>query len=142
MSEVVKLRTRAEIDEEAAAWIWRMESGPAGGADPQALRTSLSLPGVSTEIHSIAATSRNSMLLDKDFTLKKIQQELGTGRFNRVHVASHAFLGDSARDSFLIAFDDVIRLDDLQALISARSHPIDIDLLTLSACDTAEGDEP
>jgi transmembrane sensor len=27
MSEVVRLRTRAEIDEEAAAWIWRMESG-------------------------------------------------------------------------------------------------------------------
>jgi transmembrane sensor len=27
MSEVVKLRTRAEIDEQAALWIWRMESG-------------------------------------------------------------------------------------------------------------------
>src|SRR5215469_13563738 len=36
MSEVVKLRTRAEIDEEAAAWIWRMEGGPAAGADPEA----------------------------------------------------------------------------------------------------------
>ncbi len=27
MSEIVKLRTRAEIEEEAALWIWRMESG-------------------------------------------------------------------------------------------------------------------
>ena len=36
MSEVVKLRTRAEIDEAAAAWVWRMEGGPAGGADPEA----------------------------------------------------------------------------------------------------------
>jgi transmembrane sensor len=35
MSEVVKLRTRAEIDEEAAAWIWRMESGSASGVDPE-----------------------------------------------------------------------------------------------------------
>jgi len=35
MSEVVKLRTRAEIDEEAATWIWRMEAGPAGGADAE-----------------------------------------------------------------------------------------------------------
>src|SRR4030081_2588108 len=26
MSEIVKLRTRADIDEEAAAWIWRMDS--------------------------------------------------------------------------------------------------------------------
>ena len=35
MSEVVKLRTRAEVEEEAAAWIWRMDCG-AGGADPGA----------------------------------------------------------------------------------------------------------
>ena len=35
MSDVVKLRTRAEIDEEAAAWIWRMESGAASTADPE-----------------------------------------------------------------------------------------------------------
>ena len=35
MSEVVKLRTRAEIDEEAATWIWRMDSGPDGGADSE-----------------------------------------------------------------------------------------------------------
>jgi transmembrane sensor len=35
MSEVVKLRTRAEIEEEAATWIWRMESGAPGGADAE-----------------------------------------------------------------------------------------------------------
>jgi transmembrane sensor len=34
MSDVVKLRTRAEIDAEAAAWIWRMESGDSS-ADPE-----------------------------------------------------------------------------------------------------------
>jgi len=32
MSEVVKLRTRAEIDEEAAGWVWRLDSAPEGGA--------------------------------------------------------------------------------------------------------------
>ncbi len=26
MSEIVKLRTRAEIEEEAAQWTWRMDS--------------------------------------------------------------------------------------------------------------------
>jgi transmembrane sensor len=36
MSEIVKLRTRAEIDEQAATWIWRMESGATSGADLQA----------------------------------------------------------------------------------------------------------
>lgn len=33
MSEVVRLRTRAEIDEEAATWIWRMESGSAEASE-------------------------------------------------------------------------------------------------------------
>jgi CHAT domain-containing protein len=112
-----------------------------GAPNSQALGSDLTLPGVRSEIRSIAAISGNTMLLDRDFTLGRIRQELATGRFNRLHIASHAFLGDSARDSFLLAFDDVIRLDDLQALISTRSHPGGIDLLTLSACDTAEGDE-
>jgi transmembrane sensor len=36
MSEIVKLRTRADIDEEAAAWIWRMDSAAIDAADRQA----------------------------------------------------------------------------------------------------------
>jgi transmembrane sensor len=39
MSEILRLRTRAEIDEEAAAWVWRMESETAGAADRQAFET-------------------------------------------------------------------------------------------------------
>jgi transmembrane sensor len=36
MSEIVKLRTRADIDEEAAAWIWRMDPAVVAVADRQA----------------------------------------------------------------------------------------------------------
>ena len=36
MSEIVKLRTRADIDEEAAVWIWRMDSATVAAADRQA----------------------------------------------------------------------------------------------------------
>ncbi len=36
MSEIVKLRTRADIDEEAAAWIWRMDCAAADAAERQA----------------------------------------------------------------------------------------------------------
>src|ERR1700738_716857 len=36
MSEIVKLRTRADIDEEAAAWIWRMDSAVVAMAERQA----------------------------------------------------------------------------------------------------------
>src|ERR1700733_990748 len=36
MSEIVKLRTRADIDEEAAAWVWRMDSAGIDATDRQA----------------------------------------------------------------------------------------------------------
>jgi transmembrane sensor len=36
MSDVVKLRTRLEIDEEAAVWTWRLDSGAVAAADRQA----------------------------------------------------------------------------------------------------------
>src|ERR1700693_49456 len=36
MSDIVKLRTRAEIDEEAAVWTWRLDAGPLGPVDQQA----------------------------------------------------------------------------------------------------------
>jgi transmembrane sensor len=36
MSEIVKLRTRADIDEEAAAWIWRMDCATVAASDRQA----------------------------------------------------------------------------------------------------------
>jgi len=36
VSEIVKLRTRAEIDEEAAHWVWRMDSDALTAADRQA----------------------------------------------------------------------------------------------------------
>jgi transmembrane sensor len=36
MSEIVKLRTRAEIDEEAAAWIWRLDCATVASSDRQA----------------------------------------------------------------------------------------------------------
>jgi len=39
MSEVVKLRTRAEIDEEAAIWVWRMDSGASDEADAERFET-------------------------------------------------------------------------------------------------------
>ena len=36
MSEIVKLRTRADIEEEAAVWIWRMDSTAVAASDRQA----------------------------------------------------------------------------------------------------------
>jgi CHAT domain-containing protein len=82
------------------------------------------------------------MLLDDTFTVARLREELRSGRYDRLHIASHAIFRSYANESVLLADDKVVRLDDLQAWVGAgRSAESGMDLLTLSACDTAEGDE-
>jgi CHAT domain-containing protein len=107
-----------------------------------ALRSELALPGVDTEIRELTALGKSKPLMNGDFTVGRFQQEVATGRYRLIHIASHGFFGDNARDSFLLAFDDLIRMDDLQRMIADNgTHGGAIELLTLSACETAEGND-
>jgi CHAT domain-containing protein len=111
-------------------------------ANELALRSELMLPAVETEIRQLRPYGKSLSLLNSEFTVARFQSEVRTGRYSVIHVATHGFFGDSARDSFLLAFDNIIHMDDLQNLISDNgSQNGAIELLTLSACDTATGDE-
>lgn len=124
------------------------ESGP-GSAPEEApatreltLRSQLALPGVQSEIQDLAPLTQSAWLLNDQFTVGRFTREVQSGRYSVVHIASHSFFGDNAGESFLLAYDNVIRIDQLQHLIEANDSPqTSIDLLTLSACDTATGDE-
>ena len=81
-------------------------------------------------------------LLDENFESKRLERALAEESFGIVHVASHGeFHGDSAQ-SFLLAWDGKVSMDALGRAIGA--HPfreVPLELLTLSACKTAEGDD-
>jgi CHAT domain-containing protein len=106
------------------------------------LKQGLALPGVSEEIQALRATTGGERLLNAEFTAERFRQEVGSGRYRIVHIASHAVFSRSAQASFILAYDDVLTLDELQTLLRSgdvQSNPID--LLSLSACQTAEGDD-
>jgi CHAT domain-containing protein len=106
------------------------------------LRSQLALPGVQTEIQDLVPLTRSVWLLNDQFTVGRFEHEVQSGNYSVVHIASHSFFGGNAGESFLLAYDNVIRIDQLQQLIAANdSSATGIDLLTLSACDTATGDE-
>lgn len=119
---------------------------PAGPASREAraaaLRESLALPGVEEEVRSIGKTLQGSMLLDAAFTVEHFRDESETGSYRVVHIASHGVFGGSAETSFILAYDDLLGINRLQTLLQSenlRRNPIE--LLTLSACETAEGNQ-
>jgi CHAT domain-containing protein len=112
------------------------------GARPADIAESLALPGVTEEIQALKAQTNGERLLNGEFTADRFRQELGSGQYNVVHIASHAVFSRSAETSFILAYDDLLTLDELQNLLrrtEVQQNPID--LLSLSACQTAEGDD-
>jgi CHAT domain-containing protein len=71
-----------------------------------------------------------------------MEKELKEGRFTILHIASHGQMEGDPRKSFLLAFDGKLTMDKLTqaiGLLQFRDEPLE--LLTLSACQTAAGDD-
>ena len=102
----------------------------------------LSLPSVEEEIRTVADKEKSRTLLNDQFTATALKSGIETGNYGKVHIASHGYFGKNAKDSFIMAYDQNMTLLDIKDTLEAenlKGKPID--LLTLSACKTAEGDD-
>lgn len=101
-----------------------------------------SLPNVASELNAIETLFGGKQLRDGDYLLQSLERELRAQPYDVVHIASHGeFRGDPKR-SFLLAYDGKLTMDALERLIALRHQGApSIDLLTLSACQTAAGDD-
>ena len=118
----------------------------AGAITDQAARNdlikNLSLPGVNDEVKSLQKDIENTTMLNQTFTYGGFKESVGSGEYSIIHIASHGYFGKSADDSFVMTYDHMLKLGDFQSLLSSdkiKKNPID--LLTLSACQTAAGDD-
>lgn len=100
------------------------------------------LPNVKTEMASVKALYGGTSLMDREFRVPTVQTELQDQPYSVVHIASHGLVGNDSKDSFLLAYDDKITMDRLSQLIGLfQFRKTSLDLLTLSACETAVGDD-
>jgi CHAT domain-containing protein len=108
----------------------------------EAVQGFTSLPHVSTELQTLQSFYRSTVLLNEEFHLSNIEAALQHDQFTIVHVASHGQFGREAKDTFLLAFEEKLTGAGLdQLLADFRPGDTPLELLTLSACETAAGDD-
>ena len=100
------------------------------------------LPLVAEELETVQSLYGGVKLLNENFCLARVEQELRYGQFGILHIASHGeFVKDIAK-SFILTFDDKLSIDDVERLVGPlrfRDRPLE--LLTLSSCQTAVDDD-
>ena len=101
------------------------------------------LPDIQSEFNFIAQAGFSSQqLLNQAFTRKSLEQTIDAKPFNIVHLATHGQFSSQARDTFILAADGPINVTQLDSLLRSRGQDQNeaIELLVLSACQTAVGD--
>lgn len=100
------------------------------------------LPAVKSEFDLIekAGVSVNQ-LLDHKFTSKTLEKEIDSSPFNVIHLATHGQFSSQAKNTFILASDGPINVNQLDNLLRTRNQTEAIELLVLSACETATGDK-
>jgi len=100
------------------------------------------LPAVRAELEAVRSSVRSQTLLNERFNRETLEQGLSSDRLNIVHLATHGSFGGNVRQSFVLGHEGPIYLDELNQLVArARIRDAAINLLTLSACETAAGDD-
>jgi CHAT domain-containing protein len=100
------------------------------------------LPNVVQELQQIKSVVSSETLLNPNFTEINLQQELNSGAFSIVHIATHGKFSSDPDETFILAYNQLLKRDDLNNLlqINHQGSPSIIELLVLSACETAKGD--
>lgn len=94
-----------------------------------------------TRDEAIAAAGPKGRVVE-DFREADLRRALRRGGVDVLHLATHAAFNGRSDRSFIVANGEAIPLADLRGLISSgRSRGDELDLLVLSACETALGDD-
>jgi filamentous hemagglutinin family protein len=98
------------------------------------------LPAVPTELSTIVGGLwQGKYFLNEGFTLDNLNEQRSKEQFKIIHLATHGeFHPGGTENSYIQFWDQKLSLDRLRQL---RLHSPQVELLVLSACTTAVGDE-
>jgi CHAT domain-containing protein len=101
------------------------------------------LPGVQVELAEIAQLFPSQILLDESFTTGNMAQAMTQESFAILHMATHGQFSSNLEETFLLSWDQTIAVTEFQRMVRSRALVAAqaIELLVLSACQTAAGDK-
>ncbi|WP_445628668.1 CHAT domain-containing protein [Nostoc sp. DSM 114167] len=101
------------------------------------------LPEIKSEFDSISqAIASTTQLLNRDFNSKNLESKVNTVPFNVLHLATHGQFSSSVENTFILANDGPINVTQFDSLLRRRDQTRSeaLEMLVLSACQTATGD--
>lgn len=113
---------------------------PAGSTNASPPEFPEPIPSVAQEVQRIRALMPGrDLLLDRDFTWSKLQQHFVSSSPGGVHIATHGKFSSDPKRTYLIDYKNArLSLDGFSEFF--RLNHRKLDLLVLSACETAQGD--
>ncbi len=101
------------------------------------------LPAVESEVKQISQTVSSNLLLNQQFTSLALASQVKSNRADIIHLATHGQFSSRLEDTFLLTWDGQLNVKELSELLKNRGGNSSkaIELLVLSACDTATGDD-
>ena len=97
---------------------------------------------VPDEVKKLNALYGGPELMNAKFVQSNVDKEFASDSYSIVHIASHGHFDSDARKTFVLTYDGKLNLDEIERMIrpsQMRDQPVE--LLTLSACQTAAGDD-
>lgn len=101
------------------------------------------LPEIKSEFNFISqAGVATTQLLDREFNSKNLESKVNAAPFNILHLATHGQFSSQPEDTYILAADGPINVTQFDSLLRRRdeTRTESLEMLVLSACQTATGD--
>ncbi|WP_019505450.1 CHAT domain-containing protein [Pleurocapsa sp. PCC 7319] len=101
------------------------------------------LNNVSLELKQIQSqVAKGEQLLDRSFTSDNLRDRIDREDFSVIHLATHGQFSSQLEETFILTWNQLLKISDLDDLLQLNNPQRNsIELLVLSACETAVGDE-
>ena len=104
----------------------------------------LPLSNVELELNKIQSQiPKSKKLLNQSFTDVNLEKQIDSAKYTIVHIATHGNFSSNLEETYILTWNKLLKVEEFDKLfqINKNANSQAIELLVLSACETAHGDK-